>query len=338
MFMATTADNAVQLSLWRILTGFGIGGMLSSINALVAEYSNRKRRNFCIAAMSTGYSIGGVVGGFFASRLLEVFDWHSTFYLGAALTLLFIPLFYFTVPESVHWLAKKQPANALQRINRSLSRMGRATIASLPSIEPDERRRSIGDIFSPRLIVITMIITVAYFMHTITFYFVLKWVPEIVRQFGFNPASAGNVLTWASVGGVIGGVAFAFLTLRGNLKLLTMFALMCAGIFVAAFGSTPADLVVMSGLVLVAGTFCSAAVVGFYALMAQLYPTHARAFGTGFVISVGRGGAALSPIIAGILLDARFELPVVGAIMGAGSILAFCVLALLRVNREPAAA
>jgi benzoate transport len=334
MFMATTADNTVQLSLWRILTGFGIGGMLSSINALAAEFSSRRRRHFCIAVMATGYSLGGVVGGFFASRLLEAFDWRSTFYLGAAATLLFIPVFYLTVPESVHWLARKQPVHALKRINATLSRMGRATIDALPTIDMGERHKNFADIFSPRLLGITVVLTIAYFLHTITFYFVLKWVPQIVAMFGFNPASAGTVLTWASVGGLIGCASFAFLTLRANLKLLTMFALMCAGIFVAAFGSTPADLAVMSALVAVAGVFCNAAVVGFYALMAQLFPTHARAFGTGFVISVGRGGAALSPIIAGILIDADLPLPLVGALMGLGSIVALGVLALLQWPRS----
>jgi benzoate transport len=330
MLMATTATDAVQLSLWRIVTGLGIGGMLSSINALAAEYSSRARRYFCIAVMSVGYPLGGVVGGFFASRLLAAYDWRSSFYLGAALTVLFIPLFYFVVPESVHWLARKQPRAALERINAIFARMGRTAIASLPSLESDARRQGVADIFSPRLMAVTVVLTAAYFLHTITFYFVLKWVPPIVARFGFNPASAGEVLTWASVGGTIGCAAFGFLTLKLDLKRLTLFALVLAGIFVAVFGRTPADLAIMAALVTVAGTFCSAAVVGFYALMAQYFPTHARAFGTGFVLSVGRGGAALSPILAGILIGRGIGLPTVGAIMGGGSILALLVLTLLR--------
>ena len=108
MLLAPTAENTIELSFWRIVTGFGIGGMLSSTNALAAEFASRRRRNFCIAAMATGYSIGGVVGGFFASRLLEVFDWRSTFYLGAGLTALCVPVFYLLVPESVHWLVFDQ--------------------------------------------------------------------------------------------------------------------------------------------------------------------------------------------------------------------------------------
>jgi MFS family permease len=232
----------------------------------------------------------------------------------------------------VHWLAKKRPAQALERINATFARMGRAAIVSLPEPDSAERSETAADIFSPRLIGVTVLIACAYFLHTITFYFVLKWVPQIVVQFGFNPASAGGVLTWASVGGVVGCAVFGFLTLRLDLKRLTIFALILAGIFVAVFGSTPANLAVMSALVTVAGVFCSAAVVGFYALMAQLYPTHARAFGTGFILSVGRGGAALSPIIAGILLQADIGLPIVGAIMGCGSIMAVIVLAFVKRN------
>jgi benzoate transport len=334
MFMATTAADVVQLSVWRIVTGFGIGGMLSSINALAAEYSSRQRRHFCIAVMSLGYSLGGVIGGFVASRLLETFDWHSTFYLGATLTALFIPLFWLTVPESVHWLARKQPTGALERINETFRRMGRAPISVLPAVEAEDRARSSMDIFSPRLIGITLILTAAYFLHTITFYFLLKWAPSIVVQFGFNPASAGDVLTWASVGGAIGCASFAFLTLRLNLKGLTIFALALSGLGIAAFGNTPADLATMALLAAVAGVFCNAGVVGFYALMAHYFPTHARAFGTGFVISVGRGGAALSPILAGVLLGAELSLPLVGAILGSGSLLAMLLLIFLRREQD----
>jgi len=334
MFMATTATSIVQLSAWRIVTGFGIGGMLSSINALAAEYSSAKKRHFSIAVMSLGYSLGGVIGGFIASRLLASFDWRSTFYFGAAVTAAFVPLFYVCVPESIHWLAKKQPAGALERINATFRRMGRAAIPALPQLHAEERARTSMDIFSPRLLGITVLITAAYFLHTITFYFVLKWVPQIVVQFGFHPSSAGSVLTWASVGGAIGCASFGFLTLKLDLKWLTIFALLLAGVFVAAFGNTPADLAIMSLLVTIAGVFCNAAIVGFYALMAQMYPTHARAFGTGFVLSVGRGGAALSPILAGVLLGADIGLPVVGAVLGAGSLLALVFLLPLR--RTPA--
>lgn len=332
MYMATTATGVVPLSAWRIVTGIGIGGMLSSINAMAAEFSSERHRHFSIAVMSVGYPAGGVVGGMVASVLLQTYDWRSTFYFGASVTALFIPIVFIFVPESVHWLTRKQPQEALARINATFRRMGRKAIDALPAIAPAERRKTSADIFSPGLLITTILLTAAYVFHTITFYFVLKWVPEIVVQFGFPPSAAGGVLVWASVGGVLGCASFGLLTLGIDLKRLTIATLALAGVFVAIFGSTPADLVTMSLLVTIAGTFCSAAVVGFYALMAKAYPTHARAFGTGFVLSVGRGGAALSPIIAGILIDAELGLATVGTVMGLGSIVAVAILLFLQIK------
>ena len=40
MLMATTATGLVALSVWRVVTGLGIGGMLAAINAVAAEFSN----------------------------------------------------------------------------------------------------------------------------------------------------------------------------------------------------------------------------------------------------------------------------------------------------------
>src|ERR1041384_2655623 len=42
MFMATTVHGLVDLSVWRVVTGLGIGGMLAAINAVSAEFSNAK--------------------------------------------------------------------------------------------------------------------------------------------------------------------------------------------------------------------------------------------------------------------------------------------------------
>jgi MFS family permease len=70
MIGATTAGSPVQLSIWRVFTGLGIGGVLSAINAVVAEFSNKRWRSFCISMMVIGYPLGGTFGGMLASRLL----------------------------------------------------------------------------------------------------------------------------------------------------------------------------------------------------------------------------------------------------------------------------
>jgi benzoate transport len=335
MLLATTSTSAIILSVWRVLTGLGIGGMLSCTNATVAEFSNNKWRSLCISLMVIGYPLGGTFGGMFASYyLLSNYDWRSVFYFGATMTAILIPVVYLLVPESVHWLARKQPDNALDKINASMTKLGHAVISMLPEVPAAEQKKSIGDIFSPALIATTLLVTAAYFFHINTFYFILKWTPKIVADMGFDASNAGMVLTWANLGGAMGGAAFGIATARFGLKPLTIGILACTMVGVAIFGRTPADLDRMALLAAFAGFFGNAGISGLYSIVAYAFPTHVRATGTGFVIGVGRGGAVLSPILAGFLLDGGSTLPTVGLIMGSGSMIAAILLIFLKMNTD----
>src|SRR4029453_497702 len=99
------------------------------------------------------------------------------------------------------------------------------------------------------------------------------------------------------------------LSVRYGLKPLTVLVGIGTGILVALFGRLHADLNVIKIVVFIAGFFWNAAIVGFYALAARGFPTHARATGTGFMIGVGRGGSVLAPIFAGVLFEAGFGIP-----------------------------
>ncbi len=55
MFMVTATGSIFWLSFWRVVTGVGIGGLLTAITALSAEFSNSRRRDFCISMMAIGY-------------------------------------------------------------------------------------------------------------------------------------------------------------------------------------------------------------------------------------------------------------------------------------------
>lgn len=338
MFMVTTAKDLVTLSAWRVLTGLGIGGLLAAINACVAEFSNARRKHLSVSLMSIGYPIGGVVGGMFVAVLLRNYDWRSVFYFGCAVTIVFIPLVYFLIPESVHWLARKQPVRALERINRTLKRIGHSTVASLPVISDADRKRTVIDIFAPGLIATTLIVTAAYFLHITTFYYILKWVPDIVVRMGFEPSSAAGVLNWYMAGGATGGAVFGLLTMRYSLKGLTIATFVLSTVMVSIFGFVPADLGNLGTICFFAGFMTNAAIVGMYAIFAHAYPTHVRATGTGFAIGVGRGGSVLAPIIAGFLFNGGLERPTVSVIMALGSLFAAGALLFLKLGSEKASA
>lgn len=336
MILATTASNPVQLSIWRVLTGLGIGGMLSCTNAVAAEFSNRKWRSLCISTMVIGYPLGGAVGGLYASSLISQYSWRSVFYFGAAATSVLLPIVFFLVPESIQWLSRKQPVDALDRVNRSLKHLGRGPIAALPKVQTEERKKTWLHLFSPAMTGTILIVTSAYFLHILTFYFLLKWEPKIAVDLGFTASAGGGVLTMANFGGAVGGIAFGLIASRVGLKPLTIGILALNAVAVAAFGRSPADLDRLTILAVVAGFLSNAAVSGLYSIAAHVFPTDMRATGTGFVIGIGRGGAVLSPWLVGYALQRGATLPTVGMIMGAGSLLAAGVLVFLKLDTSHA--
>jgi benzoate transport len=330
MYMVTTVKGLVDLSIWRVITGLGIGGMLAAINAVAAEFSNEKRRHLSVSIMAIGYPIGAVIGGAIVARLLQGHDWRAVFHFGAAITAAFIPLVFLLMPESVYWLTRKQPPGALEAINRTLRRFGRTAVNALPVIAAEVRKRSAADLFAPGLVAVTILVTTAYFLHIITFYFIVKWVPKIVVDMGFAPSAAAGVLVWTNVGGATGGAVLGLLTQRFGVRQLTIAVMVLSTVAVTVFGRTPPDLHKLQLTCAIAGFCTNAAIVGMYAIFAQAFPTHARAGGTGFAVGVGRGGAMLAPVLAGFLFTWGYALPTVAILMSLGSLCAAGLLVLLR--------
>jgi benzoate transport len=332
MFLATTARGVEPMSLFRFMTGVGIGGMLAAINAVAAECANNRRRNLAVTLMAAGYPLGAVFGGTIATQLLADGNWRSVFAFGGFATAACIPLVLWLLPESVSYLVERRPANALARVNETLRRLGHRAVAALPTAPAAApvRRNPLVELFSPQLARSTVLLTTAYFAHIMTFYFMLKWIPKIVVDMGFEPASAGGVLVWANVGGAAGALVFSILTQRVGLRGLVIGALAVTAVMVVFFGRSRSDLTQLAILAACTGFFCNAGIVGLYAMFAQSFPAKIRASGTGFVIGVGRAGAALGPIAAGFLFVAGSTLPVVAAIMALGSLVGAAAILLLR--------
>ncbi len=332
MFGASLAGGVPTLLIWRLLTGLGIGGMLASISASAAELSNHRWRSVAMSLMVIGYPIGGVIGGTVVQRLLAGGTWHDVFIFGGWVTAAFIPLVWFLLPESVAFLDRRRKPGALEAINRILRRFGHESMAALTPETVESARRSVLDIFKPGLIVTTVLITLGYFAHVVSFYFIIKWVPKLVVDLGFAPKAAAGVLTWANVGGAAGVVLFGLIATRVGLKALTIATLVGASAMVVWFGRGSPDLASLSSTVAIAGMFTNAGIGGYYLLFARVFTTHVRATGTGFAIGVGRGGAVLAPVIAGYMLQAGFGLQTVATMMAMGSLLSAAALLALKVR------
>jgi MFS family permease len=176
----------------------------------------------------------------------------------------------------------------------------------------------------------------AYFLHVISFYFIVKWVPKIVVDLGYTVPAAAGVLVWLNVGGATGGAALGLLSLRYSLKALTMGVLAMSTVMLAVFGHGQPDLAHVTLVCAIAGFFTNAGIVGLYGILAQVFPTNLRAGGTGFAVGTGRAGSVLAPIIAGFLFRDGYSLQFVAIAMGIGSLAGAVALGFVPFKRPSA--
>jgi MFS family permease len=349
MWLAHSANGArpvadwpwlFDLVIWRFITGLGIGGMLAATNAVTAETSSREGRSLAMALYVIGYPVGGVIGGFAAqSWLLVDHDWRAVFVFGAAVTAIMIPLTMLFVPETPAFYAARRPEGALDKINRSLRALRQPAIDALPEVAPSAPKPKVTEILSnPRLRPVTLLLAFGYMFHTLTFYYILKWAVKIVADDHFTQPQAASVLTWANVGGAIGGALFGILLKKWDIKGPTILTAVLGSAAVAAFGLGYDTLWTWRIAAFFTMFFLNAAIVGYYAAFARGFPAYARATGTGFVLGVGRAGAAASPTIAGLLFGwfggGNEHLLAVSVIMAVGAILGAALLWLMPL-RDP---
>jgi MFS family permease len=291
------------LFVFRLFTGLGIGGMLAATNAVTAESTSQASRSLAMAMYVIGYPIGGVIGGYAAqSWLLVDYNWHAVFLFGAIVTAVMIPLVMLLVPETPAYHAARRRPDALERINRSLRALRQPPIDALPEIKVDAPKPKVSDILSkPGLRKVTWLLALGYMVHTFTFYYVLKFAVQIVSDAGFTQPEAASTLTWANVGGAIGGFLFGFALKKWDIKGPTIACMVLGVLAVAYFGMGHDTLNFWRLSTFLQMFFLNAAIVGYYAAFARGFPAYARATGTGFALGIGRAGAAGSPIVAGYL-------------------------------------
>jgi MFS family permease len=336
MYLASVANAVEPMIAFRFLTGIGIGGMLAATNAVTAESSNTKWRSTCIAAYVAGYPLGAIIGGIAASEwLLPDHGWRAVFLFGAIVTAVLIPIVMLIIPETAAYHASK---GNLAGVNKTLRAFAKPAIDSLPVAAVGSVKPKVTDILSnPRLRPVTLLLAFGYMFHTITFYYILKFAVQIVADYppGYPPSEAATVLTWANVGGFTGSLLFGFVMARLGIRWPTALALLIGSVMVASFGLGRETLSGWQWATILTGFFTNAAISGYYAAFARGFPAYARATGTGFVLGVGRLGAAGSPIIAGALFTwlGNDELLVVSCIMAMGSV-ASLILFLMLPERE----
>lgn len=307
MLASAVAQSVWMLALFRLITGAGVGGVLSSGNTLLAEYAPQRWRELSISFMVTGYSGGAIVGGSISAALIALFGWRAAFVFGGLCSTILIPA-VLRLPESLDFILARNGKNALVQVNRVMARLGSPPVEQLPDAPRGEAAaRAVFGVFARQFRAGTALICVSFFMLMVSFYFVLSWTPKNLVDLGFSVSEGIYASVLLNAGGIIGGLMFGFIARRTGARAISTWLLVALFLSVIGFGALSHGLGPVLAGATVMGFFMIGSMASLYAIVPQIYPARVRNTGTGLAIGFGRLGAVAGPWLGGVLISAGWQ-------------------------------
>jgi AAHS family 3-hydroxyphenylpropionic acid transporter len=282
VFSAATAfvGGFAPLLLVRFLAGLGLGGAMPNLIALSAETLTARgirvdRRTRIVTMITAGMPFGGALAGVAAILL----SWRGIFFVGAALPLALAPIMALRLAES-------------------------------PGFETSRRKTIVGaeepgaasGLFGNGRLITTLLLWAATFCALLSLYLLINWLPTLMRAKGVSPRDASLVSVLYNLGGALSAFGLAALMeqRRRAAKLAIWYLGMAGSILLLA--NAGSDLPSAGGAGFVAGVFIASAALPFYGLAPSYYEVEVRGLGVGAALGVGRSGAIVGPLVAGVLL------------------------------------
>ena len=301
ILLTAYAQNVTQLTALRFASGLGIGAMLASVATMAAEYAPDRRKNLMVSIVLSGYPVGATLSGVVAASIIPEFGWRTMFTVAGLTTALAFPLVYLFLPESLNFLVKVRPGNALEKANRILRSMDCAELSEFPPAAEPAAHSKVSSLFADGRSAPTLWLWLAFFMSFATLYFLTSWIPLLAANTGLSPRLAiyaGAVFNLGAIFGILlQGYSSQILGLRRSIGVF----LVGTAVLMVVFGyiSGSIAVLILFGLI---GFAMQGGFTGLYSIAARLYPTEVRTTGVGWAIGAGRTGAIAGPILGGILI------------------------------------
>jgi AAHS family 4-hydroxybenzoate transporter-like MFS transporter len=327
--LTVTADSFGWLLLLRFLTGLGLGGAMPNVIAITSEYSPSRLRTTMITVMFCGFPLGAVLGGIIGSRMIPALGWQSIFYLGGILPFVLLPFLIAVLPESIRYLVSHgaQPAAVARVLNRISPLGGYSANQSFVMPEPALPGFTVGHLFKDGRAPTTLLLWVTFFMNLLMLYFLINWLPSVLRENGVPVEHAIISIALLNLGGIIGGILLA----RGIDKIgpygLLIVTYIGAAVLTALIGMTGWSFSLLMLVVFLAGFCVIGAQFAINAVAANAYPTAIRSTGVGWALGIGRIGSIVGPVVGGFLIAAQigvrelFWISAIPALIAAAAIL-----------------
>ena len=332
--------DLTTLSVCRFITGFGMGGTIPNVIALVTEFAPARRRAFLIVMVYSMAALGSTGASLIAGPLIAAYGWESMFVVGGVLPMLVGAIVMSSLPESIRFLiaSGRNAALASQLLQRLSGRSAedpllqqalsaqRERASETPTAPPATRM-----LFAGWLQVATPLLWVAFIGTQALVFFNSSWLPTILRDAGFSIEVAIRATGLMHFGSVFGGLVISWLATRFSLAYLLALLYFLATVSLIALGSGVRGDAAAYALAFCVGFTVGGASYCLGAFTSSCYPDTLRARGVGWGLGVGRIGSISSPLLGGAALAAGYGMDNIITTLAVPA--AICCVVMLLVSR-----
>jgi AAHS family benzoate transporter-like MFS transporter len=302
MFVTAFAATVPAFGALRFVTGLGLGVVIATAGATMAEFAPAGRRQFYNAIVYSGVPAGGVLASILGILFLNSIGWRGLFIIGSLPLAILLPLAWRKLPESPRWLLSRgREEEALAAAERTGVSLIEERVVLEVGAAP--QKSGFAAVFSRQFAVASILLALMSFSGLLLTYGLNTWLPKIMEGYGYGRTYSLFFPLALNLGAVAGGLLASRLADRNGPQrvIAATFVLATISLGLMTF-SFPLPL--LFAFIALAGVGTLGTQVLVYGFQSNYFTTNARAAGVAWCASVGRLGGVLGPIIGGWLAAA----------------------------------
>ena len=280
--LCAIAQGYWDLLIYRTIAGIGLGGEFGIGMALAIEAWPAKHRAKAASYVALGWQVGVLVAALLTPVLLPHIGWRGMFVVGI-------------FPAFVAWYLRTR-LHEPEIFSQKQTELSTQKISKLESFQLLVKDKSTTKV-SLGIVVLTSVQNFGY-------YGIMIWMPNFLsKQLGFSLTKSG-LWTAVTVCGMMAGIwIFGRLADRIGRKPSFLLFQLGAVISIITYSQlTDPTAMLVAGAFL--GMFVNGMMGGYGALMAEAYPTEARATAQNVLFNLGRAVGGFGPVVVGAIVSA----------------------------------
>ena len=280
--LCAIAQGYWDLLIYRTIAGIGLGGEFGIGMALAIEAWPAKHRAKAASYVALGWQFGVLAAALLTPVLLSHIGWRGMFVVGIFPA--FVAWYLRVRLHEPEIFSQKQTALSTQKISK---------LESFKLLVKDKATTKV----SLGVVVLTSVQNFGY-------YGIMIWMPNFLsKQLGFSLTKSG-LWTAVTVCGMMAGIwIFGRLADRMGRKPSFLLFQLGAVISIITYSQlTDPTAMLVAGAFL--GMFVNGMMGGYGALMAEAYPTEARATAQNVLFNLGRAVGGFGPVVVGAIVSA----------------------------------